>query len=170
MSKGYTSKMDDVEHTAEDSADTLSPMILLEPDSPEWSARAFKIADLMRGLWMGHNNRGFLQFKSIYFNVDKIQEHETCDTFYHTCVAHPVMILWLRTADSRLGELISNSMSTWVDAGQRAENGKPAGVLPCAIQWPSGRVGGPRPDWWNPINYTANETNYYTFPSQLSQM
>ncbi|MHC4475807.1 MAG: hypothetical protein ACYTEL_09180 [Planctomycetota bacterium] len=170
MSAGYTSKMSDVEHTAEDSADTLSPMILLEPDNPEWSRRALGIADLMRGLWMGRNERDLLQFKSIYFNVDKIQMRQTCDTFYHTRVAHPLMILWLRTADAKVGELISDWMSTWVDATRRAENGKPAGVLPCAIYWPSGRVGGPRPDWWNPIDYTENKTNYYTFPSQLSQM
>ncbi len=170
MSQGYTGKMSDVEHTAEDSADTLSPMILLEPDNPEWSARTLRIADLMKNLWMGRNERGFFQFKSVYFNAEKVQMRESCDTFYHTRVAHPVMILWLRTANPGLGKLIADWLSTWVDAARRAENAKPAGILPCAIQWPSGRVGGGRADWWNPVNYTANETNYYTFPSQLSQM
>jgi hypothetical protein len=170
MSKGYTSKMDDVEHTAEDSADTLSPMILLEPDNTQWSSQTLKIAGLMKNLWMGRNERGFLQFKGIYFNADGLQTREACDTFYHTRVAHPVMLLWLRTADPSLGKLIGDWMSTWVDAAQRSENGKPAGILPCAISWPSGRVGGPRPNWWNPVNYTENDTNYYTFPSQLSQM
>ncbi|MHC4755617.1 MAG: hypothetical protein ACYTBP_10790 [Planctomycetota bacterium] len=170
MSKGYTSKMSDVEHTAEDSADTLSPMILLEPDNPEWSKRTMKIADLMENVWMGRNERGLLQFKGIYFNVDEVQAREACDTFYHTRVAHPVMFLWLRTADPKLSKLIGDWMSTWVDAARRAENGKPAGVLPCSISWPTGKVGGPRSDWWNPINYTAKDTNYYTFPSQLSQM
>jgi hypothetical protein len=170
MAKGYTSKMDYVEHTAEDSADTLSPMILLEPDNPDWSARTLKIADLMKNVWMGRNERGHLQFKGVYFNVDRVQSRQACDTFYHTRVAHPVMFLWLRTANPDLGKLIGDWMSTWVDAAQRVENGKPAGVLPCAISWPSGKVGGPRENWWNPIDYTDNETNYYTFPSQLSQV
>ncbi len=170
MAGGFTSKMDDVEHTAEDSADTLSPMILLEPDDPEWSARTMKIADLMRNVWMGRNARGQLQFKGVYFNAFEVESREACDTFYHTRVAHPVMLLWLRTADPQLSKLIGDWMSMWVDAARRAENGKPAGVLPCAIAWPSGNIGGPRETWWNPINYTANETNYYAFPSQLSQM
>jgi hypothetical protein len=170
MAGGYTSKMDDVEHTAEDSADTLSPMILLEPDNPEWSDRTMKIASLMKNVWMGRNERGFLQFKGVYFNDKKVAAKEACDTFYHTRAAHPLMMLWLRIADPQLGGLIQDWLSTWIDAARRSENGKPAGILPCSISWPSGSIGGPRPDWWNAINYTANETSYYTFPSQLSQM
>jgi hypothetical protein len=170
MARGYTDQMTDVEHTAEDSGDSLAPMMLLEPDQPEWAERTLRLAELMKTLWGGRNDRGFLQFKGVFFNVDEVQAREPCDTFYHSRVLHPAFLLWLRTGNQRLGELLTDWMRTWVDAAARAEFGKPAGILPSAIFWPSGRVGCSRPDWWNPVNYTEEDTNYYTFPSQLSQM
>ena len=36
MRLGYTSRMSDVEHTAEDSADAITPMMHLDPDDPVW--------------------------------------------------------------------------------------------------------------------------------------
>ena len=33
-------------------------------------------------------------------------------------------------------------MDTWVDAAERAERGKPAGIIPSAIHWPDGQAGG----------------------------
>ena len=170
MKAGYTSRMSDVEHTAEDSADSLAPMLLLEPDRQEWAERARRIAELVESRWTGRNDRGFLQFKSIYFNAFDVEMRETCDTTYHSRVLHPVLIHWLRSGDETIGHLVSDWMRTWVDATRRRERGKPAGVLPSAILWPSGTVGGTRPDWWNPIHYTDNPTNYYTFPSQLGPM
>jgi hypothetical protein len=56
-------------------------------------------------------------------------------------------------------------MSTWVDAARRSENGKPAGVLPAAIHWPEGIIGGLSPDWWDPRNH--GEPTLYQWPSAV---
>jgi hypothetical protein len=59
-------------------------------------------------------------------------------------------------------------MDTWVDAAGRAERGKPAGIIPTAIHWPDGRVGGMSPDWWDPRNH--GEYTLYLYPSAMGQM
>jgi len=170
MRQGYTSQMTDVEHTAEDSADAITPMMHLEPDNPAWQQRARRLAELMEKLWTGRNRRGQIQFKSTYFAVDRVDDRpeRACDTVYHPRAVQPALLLWQRTGDEGLGRLFSAWMDTWVDAAARAERGKPAGVIPSAIHWPDGSVGGLAPDWWDPKNH--GETTLYRWPSAMAMM
>jgi hypothetical protein len=170
MKLGYTTRMSDVEHTAEDSADAITPMMHLETDSEFWRERALHIVRLMEEFWTGRNERGLLQFKSTYFNANKIDTNPTraCDTVYHPRVVQPALLYWQRTGDEKLTRLFSDWMDTWVDAAARAERGKPAGILPTAIHWPDGRVGGAGPDWWDPRNH--GEYTLYLYPSAMSLM
>jgi hypothetical protein len=170
LAGGYTSRMSDVEHTAEDSADALTPMMHLESDNPVWSQRALRLAQLMRESWTGVNERGFLQFKSTYFTSDKVDgdARRACDSVYHPRAVQPALLYWQRTGDPDLGRLFSDWMSTWADAAARAERGKPAGVIPSAIHWPDGRIGGLGAQWWDPENHNADPL--YVWPSAMGQM
>jgi hypothetical protein len=170
MAGGYTAKIYDVEHTAEDSADVLTPMMHLEPDNPEWRDHAARLVDLFETLWTGTNERGFLQFKSTYFSSEKVDlsPARACDTVYHPRAVQPALLLWQRTGDPRMGKLFGQWMDTWVDAAAREERGKPAGILPSAIHWPSGAVGGLGGDWWDPQNHS--EPGLYHFPSAMTLM
>lgn len=170
MQAGYTRTLTDVEHSAEDSADAITPMMHLEPENPLWKARALKLADFMEGLWTGRNERGLLQFKSTYFSCDRVDPRpdRACDTVYHPRALQPTLLLWQRTGDPRLGRLFADWMDTWVDAAARAERGKPAGVVPSAIHWPDGSVGGTSPDWFDPRNH--GEATLYRWPSAMSMM
>lgn len=167
---GYTSKFYDVEHTAEPTSDTITPMMHLAPDDAEWRTRAMRIAELMESKWTGRNERGFLQFKSTYFSAQRVDEEpgRACDTPYHVRAVEPALILWLRTGDPRLKRLFTAWMDTWVDATARAERGKPAGVIPAAIQWPSGEPAGLGDNWWNPQNH--REPGLYEWPSAMRKM
>lgn len=167
MAGGYMSGMTDVEHSAEDSTDAILPMMHLEPDNPVWQRRALRLAELMESLWTGRNQRGFLQFKSTYFTVDRVHEEprKACDTPYHVRAVLPALLYWLRSGDAQVGRLMSDWMSTWVDAAERSENGKPAGVLPAALHWPEGSIGGLSPDWWDPQNH--GEPTLYQWPSAM---
>ena len=169
MRKGYTSHLSDVEHTAEDTGDSITPMIFLEPDERAWRTRALRIIELADEVWMGENERGFLQFKSTWFSVDKVDlaPKRACDTVYHPRTFHPALIHWLRSGDDAVGKLIARWMDTWVDATARAENGKPAGVTPSAIHWPDGEVGGGVEPWWKPQNY---RNDLYAWPSAMDMM
>jgi hypothetical protein len=168
------SGMTDVEHSAEDSTDAILPLMHLESagseataSAPSPSSRALRLAELAETLWTGRNQRGFLQFKSTYFNVDRVHDdpQRACDTPYHVRTLQPVFLLWLRTGDAKLGRLLADWMDTWVDAAARDENGKPAGVLPAAIHWPDGRIGGLSTDWWDPRNH--GEPTLYQWPSAM---
>lgn len=170
MKLGYTTRMSDVEHTAEDSADAITAMMHIDPGNPDWSRRALRLAELMETLWTGRNERGLLQFKSTYFTAEKLDltPARACDTVYHARVVQPALLYWQRTGDPKLTKLFSTWMDTWVDAAARAERGKPTGVLPTAIHWPDGRIGGLDPNWWDPRNHS--EYTLYLFPSAMSMM
>jgi hypothetical protein len=169
MKHGYTSHLSDVEHTAEDTGDSITPMIFLEPDNREWRGRALRIIELADQVWMAENQRGFLQFKSTWFNHSKVDTtpRRACDTVYHPRTFHPALIHWLRSGDQTVGRLITRWMDTWVDATAREENGKPAGITPSAIHWPDGEVGGGVEPWWKPRNY---RNDLYSWPSAMSLM
>jgi hypothetical protein len=170
MKQGYTTRMSDVEHTAEDSADAVTPMMHIDPENQAWRKYALRPAELMENLWTARNEQGFLQFKSTYFTADKVDTsaQRACDTVYHPRVVQPALLYWQRTADPRLTKLFSAWMDTWVDAAARTERGKPAGVIPTAIHWPDGRIGGLGPDWWDPRNH--GEYTLYLYPSAMSLM
>ncbi|MCP4257032.1 MAG: hypothetical protein GY774_05840 [Planctomycetes bacterium] len=170
MKLGYTTRMSDVEHTAEDSADVITPMMHIDPDNDIWRRRALRMAELMEQFWTSRNERGLLQFKSTYFTANKIDTNpaRACDTVYHPRVVQPTLLYWQRTTDANLTRLFSDWMDTWIDAAARAERGKPAGIIPTAIHWPDGRVGGMSPDWWDPRNH--GEYTLYLYPSAMSQM
>jgi hypothetical protein len=170
MKGGYTSHVYDVEHTAEPSKDTITPMMHLAPEDPQWQARAGRIAELAQTLWTGRNQRGFLQFKSTYFSAEKVDPNpkRACDTPYSVVAVEPVLLLWQRTADPRLGQFFSSWMDTWVEATARAENGKPAGIIPAAIRWPDGAVRGPGENWWDPRHH--NEPRLYEWPSAVGML
>lgn len=170
MSGGYTDQMDDVEHTAEDSADTITAMMHIDPSDEVWTGRARHLVKLMKELWTGVNERGFLQFKSTYFTATEVDltPRKACDTVYHPRAVQPALLLWQRTADPELTDIFTRWLRTWVDAAGRAERGKPAGIIPSAIHWPDGKVGGLGEQWWKPGNYTSNPL--YVWPSQMSMM
>lgn len=160
--------MSDVEHTAEDSGDTCTAMMHIDPDDSVWKNRALRIAELMRDKWTGRNERGFLQFKGTYFNANKVDPSpkRACDTVYHPRAVQPALLYWQRTGDEELGKLFRDWMDTWVDAAAREERGKPAGVIPSAIYWPDGHVGGTGDKWWNPMGRSA----LYDWPSAMRMM
>jgi len=170
MSKGYTTRMTDVEHTAEDSADAITAMMHLDPDSDLWRKYALGLADYMEKFWTARNERGMLQFKSTYFTAEKIDANpqRACDTVYHPRAVQPALLYWQRTGDERLTRLFCDWMDTWVDAAARSERGKPSGIIPSAIHWPDGRIGGLGPDWWDPRNH--GEYTLYLYPSAMGLM
>ena len=170
MQDGYTSRISDVEHTAEDSGDTITAMMHINPEDEVWKQRALRLATLMREQWSGTNERGQLQFKSTYFSANEVDltAKRACDTVYHPRAVQPALLYWQRSADPALTRLFASWMDTSVDASMRAERGKPAGIIPSAIHWPDGRVGGIGENWWKPENYTDNPL--YVWPSSMGMM
>ncbi|MEZ5199381.1 MAG: hypothetical protein R2764_24270 [Bacteroidales bacterium] len=169
MAKGYTTELNDVEHTSEEYADPLTCMIALEPENKDWEQRALKVLDYMENLWSGINEKKQLQFKSTWFSVDRIDldNKRACDTPYHSRLIQPLMLIWLKTGNERIGKFITTWLRTWVDATFSGACGKPEGIVPAAIHWPDGNPCGTGKNWWQPENY---KTPLYDFPSQQDTM
>lgn len=157
MTRGYSSATDDVEHTSEDSADTITPMLYLHPDDAAWRGRALVLADLMRDIWTGPNKQGRMMFKNIIMNDTRVGTNpkHAYDTTLSTRAIQPLLAYWQRTRDPKVTPQITAWLDTWVDATAKAEGGKPAGIVPSAIHWPDGQVNGFGGDWWRPDTYST---------------
>ena len=152
MAAGYTRQLTDVEHTAEETADTLTPMLHAVGNDPAWSKRVRRLLELADATWWGENQRGRLQFKHIDFNHEKLgpDPGRAYDTGYHVRVMQPALLLWQRTHDPALAAPLTRWLRTWADAAMSTDNGKPAGIVPAALHWPSGRVGSTERGWIGP--------------------
>lgn len=162
LAGGFTSRLTDVEHSNEDTTDTILPMMHLRPEDPVWSGRALRLAELMRDRWTGTNHHGFLQFRSIYFGADVVDDRpgRAFDTVYHPAIIQPTLLYWQRTRDAGLTELFGGWLQLWVDATARTGQGKPSGVLPSTIHWPDGGFGVEGRSWWEPFPAGHNDALY----------
>ena len=170
MAGGYTNIMTDVEHSAEDSGDTITPMLLLYPNDTEWQERAKTIANLMDSLWLAENNNQQQQFQSTYFTSSEVNDSANfaCDTPYHSRAVQPAALLWQQSRDPEIGEIISRWIDGWLVATQLDADGKPAGVIPAAINFPTGRPIGSNTEWWNPGCHYTDKT--FAWPRAISSL
>jgi len=169
---GFNTEITDVEHAAEDTTDNLVPLMVLEPDNEKWTKWGLKIGDFMRDVWTGKNERGQVQFKSFYFSATETapQPHRAFDVIANVGALHPALLAWQKTGDEKLGAQICTWLDTWVDATARAENGKPAGILPASIRWPDGVATGSEGNWWEPIKPGGYMHSYYIWPSVITEI
>lgn len=169
---GFNMTITDVEHAAEDTTDNLVPLMVLEPENDKWTQWGLRLGDFMRGVWTGKNDRGQMQFKSFYFSATETapQPQRALDVIANVGALHPALLAWQKTGDQKLGEQICVWLDTWVDATAREENGKPAGILPGSIRWPSGAVEGAEGKWWEPVKPGGFMHSYYLWPSVITEM
>jgi hypothetical protein len=173
MQDGFLSQVRDVEHSAEDSTDNLIPLLMLQPDESRWQDQSRNLTDLVQRVWTGRNGRGELQFRSFFFGANEISPapEYACDVIGNVLAVSPALYVWQQTRDPGLGRPLTAWLDTWVAATARAENGKPAGILPAAIHWPDGQVAGAENRWWEPLPLSGGGmAHYYVWPSVLSEM
>lgn len=126
----------------------------------------------MERVWTGRNQRGELQFRGFYFGASELspaREH-AFDVIAHALAVSPALYVWQQTRDPKLGRPLTAWLDTWVSATARAENGKPAGVLPAALHWPDGQAAGIDNHWWEPVPVGGSGAHYYVWPSVLPEM
>lgn len=169
MEGGYTNIATDVEHSAEDSGDTLTSMLLMSED-PVWGERAAGLSDLAQERWTGVNDLGQRQFVSTQITSDGASDDPAlaCDTATHTRVLGPALVHWQQTGDAALSGVLTEWMHAWVTAAEREDQTKPLGVLPNALAWPTGSPGGTSGDWLDPGCHLNAEA--YEWPRFLSPL
>jgi hypothetical protein len=168
LAAGYTDQLTDVEHAAEETGDSLTPMLHAVGPTPEWTRRVRRLLELADAVWWGENQRGRLQFKHIDFNYERLgpDPGRAYDTGYHSRVLQPVLLLWQRTKDPALGRPLTRWLRTWAEAAMSTDNGKPAGIVPAALQWPSGLVGSVERGWIGPQLAGDPMIGLYSWPGR----
>ncbi len=151
IKNGFWGGIMDVEHVAEYTADTQPAMIFIDYGEPSYYERNLEAARHIRDVLTGVNERGMRQFKSTDIGgngVGDVPEHQA-DVPYD---ARPMKaVMWLTWAGNPTArKLFLDWADTWADAAMSQEGGKPVGVIPPAIWYPSGTIVRPSGSWWDP--------------------
>lgn len=173
--KGFSEAFADTEHSAELTGDSLPMMIATDFGNPQWIEFSYKTAALMRDLWMGENDLGFLQFKGNHLSATKVGTGgQAEDSWINFRAALPAFWVWWYNRDPGIEELLVRWADAWVNASLSTAKGKPEGVIPAMIAWPTGEIGGAdSPNWYQgarndgSVNYDFEDQLYKDYLSTL---
>ncbi|MHC4401906.1 MAG: hypothetical protein ACYTG0_19715 [Planctomycetota bacterium] len=152
--RGFFDGLADVEHTAEWTGDSQAIMVGVEYGNPVYFERNLKTAKLMRDLWMGQTDRGHLHFKSMMLGnrtIAKQRGNGRDAEFDHPLngrAAFSAYWDWWYCPLDGLDDLFVRWAEAWYEDSCRAENGKPAGIIPGPVGFPSDTLGGNGTDAW----------------------
>jgi hypothetical protein len=133
---GYSRDMDDVEHSAEPTGDSLPLYGLIHFDTPQMTAamnRLTKTSDVFQNLWTVEIPGGMRMFKGHFLNATKIDREG--DVPYNLRAIRPlVMATWLEPRKyPDLEKALTAYANSWREATMREFDGKPRGIVPMMI-------------------------------------
>lgn len=148
---GYSRGMDDVEHSAEPTADPLPMLALMNFNTPAMSQtedRLMKTLPIFRDTWTTITPDGYRMFKGYHFNATSITREG--DVPYNIRAIKP--LLWAAWVDEgknkELQDLLIAYAKSWRDAVLAEFDGKPAGIVPTMIKLSRQQAREPSaPDW-----------------------
>ena len=143
---GFNTEITDVEHAAEDTTDNLVPLIVLEPDEPRWTQLgAASSATSCATSGPGATSAGSFSSRASTSAPPQVRPAAAarlrCDRRCRRAASRAAALA-AAPATRNSARQICAWLDTWVDATARAENGKPAGILPASIRWPDGAAAG----------------------------
>ncbi|MBE80463.1 MAG: hypothetical protein CL670_14990 [Balneola sp.] len=150
--KGYAKNPSDVEHSSEFISDT-APLMVLYNDDDRYEERLSYSADYFKNLWTGFNDNNHRFFKSSWFSSTEIEMEppKNRDVPYTTRAAKAVRYYAWKTQDASTLKALEEWADGWLAVSQQTDKGKPVGIIPASIAFPSGEFNGSEDNW-----YTAN--------------
>lgn len=151
LERGYSKKVEDVEHAAELFRDTHPVMLLLNYGDPRFVERCLISMQNLRDVWTTVNPQGQRLFRSAYFSATEVVEGEPYGVDVAMNARATLAGLWAAwyNQNPTLLRLFSEWGQSWIAAAQRTDKGKPPGLLPAAIG-PDGEIGGYSENWYHP--------------------
>lgn len=140
LKDGYNAQIEDVEHSAEPSSDTLPLLAAIAPFDPD-ARRKLAIAAACADNWIARQPDGFWRFKSSWFNCsqhDPAPERAVDVHLNARAMGPAVWHAWL-SRDPRLIGLLENWGQSWLAAMRSTADGKPAGMIPAAMRSADGK-------------------------------
>jgi len=163
IEKGYAATASDVEHSAEPTSDTQPIMVGIDYGNPFYIERCMETMKCMRDVWTGRSARGHLHFKSAWLSATRCIEKQpfAVDVPMNARAAKPGRWLCWYNNNPTVTGLFSEWAKSWVEDAERIGKGKPEGVVPAAVAFPSDEIGGYADNWYHPNLYW----DYYNWES-----
>ncbi len=157
---GYFAEVDDAEHGGEWTGDTLTSMTRLDYGNPNYVERALKTGKLMRDLWMDRTPDGLFMMRSNYLGATGVGWEGTLnDSRINFRCASPARSVLRYNHLPALQKLYVDWANTWWAASMSSDRGKPQGVIPEEIGYPSGIIGGNNSPSWFEADHPPNTEN-----------
>ncbi|GMI18295.1 hypothetical protein TrLO_g2787 [Triparma laevis f. longispina] len=191
MELGFVDELHDVEHSAEESSDSMLPLMLSDIDDAEWLTNSEKISNLFTDLWTATNDKGMVAFQSTFFSSIEVSKDERmmCDVALNIRAIQPVLLAWQfgrlsSEVSFKFEEKLKGWMRNWINVEQGGECGKPVRVMPSAVRFPAGSPGGPLTSGWQmpgckyvcmkvrgrSFKVCGNHADAFTWPSAVSPL
>jgi len=163
IEKGYAATASDVEHSAEPTSDTQPIMVGIDYGNPVYLERCMETMKCLRDVWTGVSARGHLHFRSAWLSATRCIEKPPfgVDVPMNARAAKPGRWLCWYNNNPTVTKLFSEWAKSWVEDTERTDKGKPEGVVPAAVAFPSDEIGGYADNWYHPNLYW----DYYNWES-----
>jgi hypothetical protein len=152
LERGFARRVDDVEHSAELFRDTHPGMFLINYGDPEYIERCMISMQNFRDVWTGITPLGHRHFRSYYLSATEVvpQFPYGVDVAMNARALLPGLWAAWYNENPSIVQLFEQWSKAWIADAARADNGKPAGVLPSAVAFAGDRIGGDSPHWYDP--------------------
>lgn len=149
VKNGYAKKPSDVEHSSEFISDT-APLMVLYNDDPVYADRLAYSSDYFQNLWTGYNSNGNRFFKSAWFSSSEVEmeEPKNRDVSYNARATKAVRYYSWKTNDSDTRAALIEWADSWLDISKSTQKGKPEGIIPPSVEFPSEVINGKEPTWY----------------------
>lgn len=169
LGTGYSVGMSDVEHAAEEILCSQPQMLLADYGNPEYIERLMLTSSYIPE-WTGLNERGERLFRSFDFKPGYINtqpQHDVDNTYCALVMAAPYYLSWYAGNPQPRGWFLEWAR-TWARKSTGAEGSKPAGAIPCDIQFLTGKVAPYTKSWQESIYGEGASGSYCTRQALLA--
>ena len=163
LERGFSRRVDDVEHSAELFRDTHPGMFLINYGDPEYVERCMVSMQNFRDVWTGITPHGHRHFKSYYLSATEVLEGPPygVDIPLNARAALPGLWAAWYNRNPDIMRLFKEWSESWVEDADRTDLGKPRGIIPAAVAFDKDRIGGYSSEWYDPhLSYS-----YYKWES-----
>lgn len=152
LDRGFSKKMDDVEHSSELFRDTHAGIFLMKYGDPEYVERCMIGMQHFRDVWTGITSLGHRHFKSYYLSSTEVNTSDQygIDVALNARALLPGLWMTWYNKNPHLMQLFSEWCSAWMSDAARTANGKPLGIMPSAVAFNGDRIGGNSKQWYKP--------------------
>ena len=150
--RAYSKEVGNVEDVSGLFNHTHSIVQLIEYGEPRFVERAMANMKNFRNTWTGKTAQGHLHMKSSRFSATEMTEESPygVDVPMNAKAISAARWAGWYNQNPQIIDLFTQWGKAWVSEANRSDNGKPKGIIPAAVSFPEGKIGGYGGTWYQP--------------------